>query len=135
LPKSHVIIFYKLLSIKISKFMLPSKYQKFNKAKWRWVFSCTRLIHFISLIFKLLLEGNLDLGCSSELWWRLGDCFVLIHRNGLKDQLLEREQKYVQIFGLQFYWAMNHKFSCFSFFISSFYTTNVWYVQFQIKKT
>jgi hypothetical protein len=96
LPKSHMIIFCKLLSIKIWKLMLPSEYQRLNKAKWRWLISWTRLIHFIGLIFKLLLEGNLDLGCNFEIWLWLGDCFVLIHKNQLKDQLLEGEYKYVQ---------------------------------------
>jgi hypothetical protein len=36
---------------------------------------------------------------------------------------------------LEFYWVLNHKLSYFSFWISRLNITDVWYIQFRIKKT
>jgi hypothetical protein len=38
--------------------MLPSEWWKFNKTRCRWLISWTRLRQFMSLIFKLILEGE-----------------------------------------------------------------------------
>jgi hypothetical protein len=37
------------------------------------------------------------------------------------------------ICNLEFYWVVNHRFSCFSFWIFTLYITNVWYVQLWVK--
>ncbi len=38
------------------------------------------------------------------------------------------------ICSLELYWVVNHRFSCFSFWIFTLYITDVWYVKLWIKK-
>jgi hypothetical protein len=40
-----------------------------------WLVGMIKRLH--ELVFKLLLEGKKNLGCSFRIWGGLGDCFVL----------------------------------------------------------
>jgi len=89
----------------------------------------TRLRHFMSW-FSNYFWREKNLGCSYGIWGGLGDCFVS-HTQTLK---VVGEYNRNKICSLEFCWVVNHRFSCFSFWISTLYITNVWYVQFWVKK-
>jgi hypothetical protein len=52
----------------------------------------------------------------------MGDCFVFTHMHGFQ-KLLETYRD--KLCNLRFCWTINHRFSHFLFFISTFYTTKV----------
>jgi len=56
------------------------KWWGFNKAIWRWLVSWIGLKHFISLMFKLILEGK-DLVCNYGTLMRIWIFFLQTHRN------------------------------------------------------
>jgi hypothetical protein len=109
--------------------MLLGEWLRFIEARWKWLISWIGLRHFISLIFKLLLEGK-DLGCSSKIWRGFGDyCFT--HTSTLK--VVGKYNKNI-ICSLKLCWIVNHRFFYFSIWISTCYITNVWYVEFWVKR-
>jgi len=63
-----------MIDIKQGKLLL-CEWQIFNKVGWRWLMNWIGLKCFISLMFKLILEGK-DLRCTSKL---LGGCRDYIH--------------------------------------------------------
>jgi hypothetical protein len=97
--------------------MLLGEWQRFNKVGWRWLNRWTRLRHFMSLIFKLLLEGK-NLWWSYEIWW---GCFLLTHKNGQRVAGDKRETQYV-VYSFIGLWTTK-----FHVFISDFYTLHYRY--------